>query len=131
MPRMQLVIDCHDAATLVPFWAEVLGYEPSPPPVGFETWNAWYVSVGVSEDELDLTGDGTDRLIDPTGAGPSIWFQPVPEDKTLKNRLHLDLYVGIDEAGVRLPFADRRSATGGAGQGRPVDRAGRHRAAGR
>jgi hypothetical protein len=61
----------------------------------------------VPADELDLAGDGSDRIHDPTGAGPPIWFQVVPEPKTGKNRLHLDVYpTGRDRA---LPW-DRRTA---------------------
>lgn len=108
MPALQLVIDCHDAGVLLPFWAAALDYLPSPPPPGFDTWNAWYRSVGVPDTELDPTGDGTDRLTDPAGTGPAVWFQPVPENKVVKNRLHLDLYVGVDGAGRRLPYAERR-----------------------
>jgi hypothetical protein len=107
MTGIQIVIDCHDASTLVPFWCRVLGYVPSPPPDGFLTWNDWYSSVGVPDDELDLSGDGTDRLTDPQGIGPPIWFQPVPETKETKNRLHLDVFVGRDAGGMKLPYADR------------------------
>ena len=40
-----------------------------------------------------------DRLFDPAGLGPPIWFQQVPETKAGKNRLHLDLYpTGRDDA---------------------------------
>jgi hypothetical protein len=35
--------------------------------------------------------------MDPAHVGPPIWFQPVPEGKTVKNRVHLDVYVGRDE----------------------------------
>ena len=28
---------------------------------------------------------------DPTGVGPAIWVNPVPEPKTVKNRVHLDV----------------------------------------
>ncbi len=34
-----------------------------------------------------------DSIVDPDGAGPRIWFQPVPETKVVKNRLHLDVKV--------------------------------------
>jgi hypothetical protein len=108
VPGIQIVIDCADAARLVPFWGLALDYVPSPPPTGFETWNEWYRSVGVPDEELDLTGNGTDRLVDPNGAGPPIWFQPVPEGKSVKNRLHLDIYVGRDEKGAKFPYAERR-----------------------
>ena len=59
------------------------------------------------EDELEEGADGTDRLMDPDGVGAPIWFQPVPERKTLKNRLHLDLDVGYAD-GVKLPYARSR-----------------------
>src|SRR6476646_4042116 len=102
----QLTIDANDPARLVAFWAPVLGYEVQPPPVGHATWNAWYLSIGVPEDELDPTGDGADRIQDPTGRGPNIWFQAVPETKTGKNRLHLDvLATGGDRS---LPLERRR-----------------------
>jgi hypothetical protein len=32
--------------------------------------------------------------VDPDRRGPRIWFQVVPEHKTVKNRLHLDIHVG-------------------------------------
>lgn len=105
MAEWQLTIDCNDPGPLVRFWAEVLDYEVQPPPDGFETWNDWYLSVGVPEDELDLDGDGADRIHDPTGSGPKIWFQVVPEAKSIKNRLHLDVYVG---GGRSVPIAERR-----------------------
>lgn len=92
MVTWQLTIDCADPARMVAFWGPALGYEPTPPPEGHATWNDWYRSVGVPEDELDPDGDGTDRLQDPAGEGPRIWFQAVPEAKHGKNRLHLDLY---------------------------------------
>ena len=85
---IQLVIDCADPDRLTRFWAEALGYQVPPPPEGFDTWRAYWVNVGVPEDELD---DGDDSLVDPDGAGPRIWFQKVPEGKVGKNRLHLDL----------------------------------------
>ena len=107
MTDWQLTIDCIDPAPLVPFWAEVLGYVPRPSPDGFDTWNDWYLSVGVPADELDLTSDGCDRLEDPHGRGPKIWFQPVPEAKVVKNRLHLDVYVS---GGRSVPIEQRRRA---------------------
>jgi catechol 2,3-dioxygenase-like lactoylglutathione lyase family enzyme len=101
----QITIDCSDPSRLVAFWAEVLGYEPQPPPEGFTSWNAWYLSVGVPEDELDLGGDGSDRICDPRGEGPNIWFQPVPEPKPGKNRLHFDIFVG---GGRNVTIEERR-----------------------
>ena len=107
MVTWQLTIDCADPARMVAFWGPALGYEPAPPPEGHATWNDWYRSVGVPDDELDQAGDGTDRLQDPSGEGPRIWFQVVPESKQGKNRLHLDLYpTGPDRRS--LPLERRR-----------------------
>ena len=86
----QLTIDCVDPDPLVRFWALALGYEPAPPPAGHATWRDYYLSIGVPASELECD-DCVDRLVDPTGRGPAIWFQVVPERKSLKNRLHLDI----------------------------------------
>ncbi|MFN8189453.1 MAG: VOC family protein [Nocardioidaceae bacterium] len=102
----QITIDCADPAPLVRFWAAALDYVVTPPPEGFDTWNAYYLSVGVPEDELDLDSDGADRIMDPTGAGPAFWFQVVPEPKTDKNRLHLDLFPTRRDRS--LPLDERR-----------------------
>ncbi|MFC6284980.1 VOC family protein [Nocardioides sp. GCM10027113] len=91
MVTWHLTIDCADPARMVAFWGPALGYEVPPPPEGHATWNDWYRSVGVPDEELDPNGDGADRLHDPAGCGPRIWFQQVPEPKQVKNRFHLDL----------------------------------------
>jgi hypothetical protein len=87
--RFQLVIDCADPDRLARFWAAALGYELAPAPAGFATWNDIYRELGVPEEELV---DGADRISDPEGCGPSIWFHVVPDTKAVKNRLHLDIH---------------------------------------
>src|SRR5699024_5919788 len=42
---------------------------------------------GVTEDQLRAGSAGED----PDGTRPRIYFQQVPEDKTVKNRVHLDV----------------------------------------
>ncbi|GCD92259.1 VOC family protein [Nocardioides sp. LS1] len=91
MVDWQLTIDANDPARLVQFWAPVLGYEVQPPPEPHASWKAYYLSLGVPDDELP-DSDWSDRIWDPTGAGPRIWFQIVPEEKAGKNRLHLDIF---------------------------------------
>ncbi len=102
--KFQLVIDCADPERLVRFWAAALRYRAQDPPEGHATWRDYYLSVGVPQEELG-DGDCVDRLVDPAGNGPAIWFQVVPEKKTLKNRLHLDVLVG---GGRSVPVAVRR-----------------------
>ena len=64
-----LSIDCADAAALAGFWSGVLGRPVNP---GADAGHA----------AIDAT--------DPA-SGPRLSFQKVPEPKTIKNRLHLDL----------------------------------------
>ena len=104
--RLQLTVDCADPARLVRFWTEAIGYVPEPPPGGAATWVEHWRSIGVPEAELDEIDDGgTSSIVDPGGVGPRIWFQPVPEPKVVKNRLHLDLGVS---GGRTEPLAVRR-----------------------
>ena len=84
----QLVIDCADPELLVRFWAEALHYVVEPPPTGFDSWYAFYRSIGVAEEELGIDADS---IVDPDGEGPRIWFQVVPEPKSVKNRIHIDV----------------------------------------
>jgi hypothetical protein len=100
--RYQLVIDCADPDRLARFWAAALGYELAPPPAGFATWDDYYRDLGVPEEELGL---GEDRISDPQGHGPAIWFQVVPETKVVKNRLHLDIHAS---GGRTVPIETRR-----------------------
>jgi len=78
-PRLdQIVIDCHRPAVLVRFWAALIGGEP------VDRARGW----------SHVKAPGFPRLS----------FQPVPEPKSAKNRIHLDIEVdagGIPEA-VRL-----------------------------
>jgi hypothetical protein len=89
----QLTIDANDPALLARFWRQALGYRPVPPAEPQTTWYAHYRA------RLGEDAGFDDRLFDPAGLGPPIWFQKVPEAKAGKNRLHLDLYpTGRDNA---------------------------------
>lgn len=85
-----VTIDCAQPARLAEFWALALGYVPSPPPVGFGSWEEWFTHYGVPEEEWDQGAS----LSDPDEMGPSLSFLQVPELKVAKNRLHLDIQVG-------------------------------------
>ena len=63
--------DAADPARLAAFWAAALDYVAEP---GYEN------------------PDGA-SIIDPAGTGPAIGFLRVPEDKTSKNRVHIDIRV--------------------------------------
>ncbi|MDT7573449.1 MAG: hypothetical protein QOE05_3623 [Actinomycetota bacterium] len=75
-------IDAHDGAAQARFWAAVLGWR-----ITFE-----------DPDEVVLeppAGSPED------GVAPDLLFLTVPEDKTVKNRLHIDLRPEDREAEVR------------------------------
>jgi len=87
--RWTMTIDCTDPALLARFWCTALGYEEAGPPKGWDTWEAFNRDQNVPEDEW---GDGA-SLCDPNGVLPAISLLKVPEPRTVKNRLHLDLQV--------------------------------------
>jgi len=87
-PRtFQVTFDALDPAALSRFWAAALGYELDSPPEGFDSWPAFLADRGVPEEEWNSAS----ALHDPTGAGPRLFFQRVPESKIAKNRVHLDI----------------------------------------
>jgi hypothetical protein len=100
--RWSLTFDCHDAEAMARFWTVALGYVESPPPEGWDTWEDWLRHFDVPEEEW---GDGA-SLQDPQGVLPKISFLRVPEGKTAKNRLHIDLQVS---GGRHLDAAKRTS----------------------
>ena len=97
----QVTIDCADPHRLASFWAGALGYKIQDPPPGFATWQEFLIAQGVPESEWNSAS----AVVDPDGNGTRIFFQRVPEAKSVKNRVHLDVNVG---GGPEVPLADRR-----------------------
>ncbi|WP_432571285.1 VOC family protein [Kineococcus sp. SYSU DK005] len=92
--QVQVTFDCADPRRLAGFWCQVLGYVLPPPPEGFATWEDF-------ERTLPPQRRGAAAAcVDPTGAGPRLFFQRVPEGKVVKNRLHLDVRVGTGLVGA-------------------------------
>ncbi len=98
---VQITFDCADPARLSRFWATALGYKLQNPPEGYTSWPELLAAQGVPEEKWNAVS----AILDPNGRGPRIYFQRVPEPKTVKNRLHLDLNVG---GGQRTPLEERR-----------------------
>jgi len=86
----QVTFDCADPDRIARFWASILGYKLQDPPQGYASWEAWLTEHNIPEEEWDRAS----AIVDPEGAGPRIYFQKVPETKTVKNRVHLDVNVG-------------------------------------
>ncbi|MGK5531038.1 VOC family protein [Streptomyces sp. URMC 129] len=88
--RIDLTLDCANASLLAAFWKTALGYADEPPPPPFATREEWLASFGPPEDGSEDDGAW---LCDPDGAGPRLSVLRVPEPKTAKNRLHIDIRV--------------------------------------
>lgn len=71
--EFQVTFDCAEPQRVARFWCEALGYVLAPG----------------AEQETSHSA-----CVDPTGTGPRFYFQQVPEGKTVKNRVHLDIRVG-------------------------------------
>jgi hypothetical protein len=85
----QVTFDSRDPQTHAGFWAEALGYVMQPPPTGFASWEDWAREFEIPEEEW---GD-TAAIVDSDNSGPRLLFLRVPEPKTAKNRMHLDINV--------------------------------------
>jgi hypothetical protein len=92
--RIQIVVDCADPARLAGFWGAALGYQIQPPPEGYANWEDFLREIGIPEEDWN----NASAIVDPAGTAPRIYFQRVPEPKTGKNRLHLDLNRSTREA---------------------------------
>ncbi|MET7451552.1 VOC family protein [Streptomyces sp. NPDC005574] len=91
--KFQVTFDCAEPERVARFWCEVLGYVVPPPPEGFTTWDEYARSLPPEEQ------DSWFACVDPSGVGPRLFFQRVPEGKAVKNRVHLDVRVGTGLVG--------------------------------
>jgi glyoxalase superfamily protein len=79
-----VVVDSHDVKAQAHWWATVLGWE-----VTYEADDEVVIESPRMADES--------RTIPLDERGPGLIFVPVPESKTLKNRLHIDLAPGPED----------------------------------
>ena len=106
--RTQVVFDATEPHTLAAFWADALHYEHE----DIAAFVSGLLSAGHVPVEYTIEVDGKrrwrsvaslrhpDDAVDERGAGMGrrILFQAVPEAKTVKNRVHLDLIVGPEDS---------------------------------
>ena len=74
----EVIMDCRDLETMTTFWSQALGYQE----IG--SGDGW-VAIGPGGDQP--TAEALRHRAQP----PNLAFVAVPEHKTVKNRLHLDL----------------------------------------
>jgi hypothetical protein len=96
---VQIVIDSADPHGLADWWAEALGWEVE---AQDEAFIRGLVESGAASEADTTTHRGAlvwrigAALRSPDPGRPRVLFQLVPEAKTVKNRVHLDLHVGDD-----------------------------------
>ncbi len=101
------VIDCRDVAAQAHWWAETLGWQVAyeePDEIGV-------VPAHVTEETL--------RTTPWEQVGPGLVFVPVPEGKTVKNRLHIDLapHLSDDRDALIAGLVERGARESDVGQG--------------
>lgn len=94
---IQITVDAASPRALGAFWCEVLHYVEQPPPSGFDTWEDALDAFGVDRSDPDRAS----AIVDPDGVGPRMFFLKVPEGKTAKNRMHLDVHVEPEQLHAR------------------------------
>jgi hypothetical protein len=107
----QVVFDCADPHPLADWWAETLRWDVEPTD---EAFIRRMVSEGQASDDDTTTHKGV--LVWKGGAAirdgdRRILFQVVPEPKSTKNRVHLDVRVGKENVEAEAERLQARGAT--------------------
>ncbi len=95
----QVAIDCSAPHVLADWWAEALGWQVEPQDEAFITR---MVESGAASEQDTVRHRGAlvwalgAAITSPDPGRPRVLFQRVPEPKTVKNRLHLDVHVGAE-----------------------------------
>jgi len=112
----QVTVDCAAPHPLADWWAETLGWQVEP---SNEDFIRSMVSQGLATEADTMTHNGVlvwregQAISDPTGppGTPRVLFQLVPEPKTVKNRMHLDVRIGDDDPEQVRAALEARGAT--------------------
>ena len=79
-----ITFDCARPLAMARFWSEALGWYLRP---HTDEDMKWLADRGIT----DVEDDPAIELPAPDGGGPRLLFLKVPEGKTVKNRVHLDV----------------------------------------
>ena len=78
---LEICIDALDIPAVLPFWQAAFGYAVATRPIA----------------------DGRESIVvDPSGRGPTVWFQQLDAPRPQRNRIHFDVTVAEDEAEARI-----------------------------
>ena len=114
----QVAVDAADPHTLADWWAETLGWVVEPTD---EAFIRKMIASGYASEADTLTHNGS--LVWKDGAAirhpdspeqgnrRRVLFQAVPEAKVVKNRVHLDVWVGADNVETQMKQLAGRGAS--------------------
>jgi hypothetical protein len=111
---VQITIDCAEPHALAKWWAAALGWRKEPSNEGFIRK---MVEQGLAKEDDTTTFDGElvwkggAAVVRPDGVSPRLLFQEVPEAKSVKNRVHLDLRIGTDDVDAMVERLVANGAT--------------------
>jgi hypothetical protein len=110
----QVTIDCSSPHELADWWAEALGWQVEEQDPAFI--RRMVESGAASEDDTTehrgaLVWKVGAAITSPDPGRPRVLFQLVPEPKTVKNRVHLDVRVGADRQAAEVNRLKERGAT--------------------
>jgi glyoxalase superfamily protein len=112
--EFQVTIDSAAPHPLADWWAEALGWQREP---SDEAFIRRMVDAGYATDADTMRHNGElvwaegAAIRHPDGGAPRVLFQRVPEPKTVKNRVHLDVRVGPEKREAEVARLTGRGAT--------------------
>jgi hypothetical protein len=110
----QVTIDSAMPHPLADWWAEALGWQREP---SDEAFIRRMVEQGHAQESETMRHNGElvwvtgAAITHPDGGAPRVLFQRVPEPKTVKNRVHLDVRVGAENVEAEVARLTARGAT--------------------
>jgi hypothetical protein len=110
----QVTIDSRAPHPLADWWADALGWEREP---SDEAFIRSMIEQGLASESDTMRHGGELVWVEgaairhPTGGAPRVLFQLVPEPKTVKNRVHLDVRVAPDDIAAEVARLTARGAT--------------------
>ncbi|WP_323959264.1 VOC family protein [Arthrobacter sp. JZ12] len=115
--NIQVAIDCADAHAQADWWAETLGWvvEPTNQDLIDEMLAAGYAKESdvIEHNGVRVWKDGA-AICRPDEVGMKgrqrVLFQPVPEPKTVKDRIHLDINLDGDDKDALRSALEKRGA---------------------
>jgi hypothetical protein len=114
MYDVQVAFDALDPHALAAWWAHTLGWTKEP---SDESFIRRMIAEGYATEDDTTTFEGTlvwkdgAAVTRPDGLSPRLYFQLVPEPKTVKDRIHLDLRIGTDDVDATVERLVAKGAT--------------------